>query len=442
MDKIESVIKNSYKCRFSLIALSKTVNMELTSSQPIAEFIGEFGMLFAKTVDYENKKIAICPLQQNTTELKDNFTKFVNCYKEKEPKLNQLNEYFKALEDNENFYLIVNHDVSTSEHTNLCIHLSSIKEGKSYEVLKKQIDDLFEGFLFLYDVRVFDKNTKKTIGEKDKTERLCRFCGKKAPEVTFKSLAHALSEALGNKQIVLNEECDMCNNKFGTKVEIDLIKYLRFYCVFYGIKGKGKIPEIKAPENTVKADGKNFGVKNDGGLKLEYYQTDDNDKIGDEFPLNLSLRTGEEIIDQNIYKTLTKYALSVISSEHLPMFSETIKWLNGEKDAKKIPKIAMLVTPAFFDKHPKITLYIRKKHSDDLPYTVAELNFTAFTFSFIIPFCSADKKDFLNTADYDLFWETFTHYNKIIGWRYIDFSNTQRKKLTINLTMKSSEKKL
>lgn len=437
-DSFMKLLTPSYKYKITLIALSKSVDMEIISSEGdmLDELMGEFFMLFAKSIDVENKKISINQLQQNTNELKDNFKAFVEAYKDKEPKLNQLNGYFKSLDENEHFYLEVNNDVDTQKHIEISNMLTAIKHGESYETIKNQMDELFKDFWLNYELKVFDKNTKATIGEKDKTKRVCRFCGKKAPEVTFKSVGHAISEALGNKEIILNEECDDCNNKSGSKTEIDLIEYLRFYCVFYGIKGKEKIPEIKSPENLpVKEDGKNFGLKNDNGIKLEYFQTDDKEKIEDGVPINLALRSDKEIIAQNVYKTLCKYALSVIDSEHIPAFKETIKWINGEIVIAKLPKVAILVTNSFFDKHPRLTLYIRKNDNHELPFLVAELNFTALTFSFVVPLSTNDTKDFLDKTDYDNFWKTFKHYNKIKGWSYLDLSNNEKNKLTIKLNI-------
>ena len=429
--------------KISLIALSRSVDMILSSSVPelLDELISEFIMLFEKNVDYENQKISIDSLQQNTEALRERFKQFVDQYKEKEPKLNQLNGYFKALKNNENFYWVINSTINTEEFLKLCNNLTALEEGKSPEVIQEEIDDLSKDLLLNYDLKIFDKTTQKRIGEKDKAKRICRFCGKKSPEVSFKNEAHAISEALGNKKIILNEECDTCNGRFGSKVEIHLIEYLRFYSVFYGIKGKGKIPEIKAPETPIKENGKNFAIKNDGGqgLTLKYYNDDETSESKDVFPLKLELRTDKEIIDQNIYKTFVKYALSVIDSQHLPFFSETIKWLNGEKSVNKLPKIGMLVTNSFFDKHPRMTLHIRKNNNYDLPYTLAEFRFTSFTFSFVIPFCSEDKKDFLNNTDYELFWKTFKHYNKVKGWKYIDCSDDKSKRLIHILNLNKSE---
>jgi HNH endonuclease len=76
-------------------------------------------------------------------------------------------------------------------------------------------NSLFKELLQQYNMLGFDKHTKEAVGEPDKSKRVCRFCGRKQPDVTFKNVAHAISESLGNKKIILYEECDECNARFG-----------------------------------------------------------------------------------------------------------------------------------------------------------------------------------------------------------------------------------
>ncbi|MBV8095742.1 MAG: hypothetical protein JO110_21445, partial [Acetobacteraceae bacterium] len=59
--------------------------------------------------------------------------------------------------------------------------------------------------------------TNPTLG--DKHDRVCRFCGEHEPKVTFKDRAHAIPEALGNKSLFTNYECDICNHAFGEGIE-------------------------------------------------------------------------------------------------------------------------------------------------------------------------------------------------------------------------------
>src|SRR5688572_6739953 len=60
---------------------------------------------------------------------------------------------------------------------------------------------------------------KIVLGSKDNC--LCRFCGRGKPDVTFEFDAHAIPEALGNKSLYTNCECDSCNQKFGKGIEND-----------------------------------------------------------------------------------------------------------------------------------------------------------------------------------------------------------------------------
>ncbi|WP_410170263.1 HNH endonuclease [Agrobacterium tumefaciens] len=59
--------------------------------------------------------------------------------------------------------------------------------------------------------------TKVVLG--DSTTRKCRFCDRAEPEVSFKGVAHAIPESLGNKTIESMYECDDCNSLFGRGIE-------------------------------------------------------------------------------------------------------------------------------------------------------------------------------------------------------------------------------
>src|SRR5690242_986778 len=64
---------------------------------------------------------------------------------------------------------------------------------------------------------------KQKIG--DRNHRVCRFCGKSSPQVTFKQTTHALPESIGNKSITTFYECDTCNQKFGAGIDTEFGKW-------------------------------------------------------------------------------------------------------------------------------------------------------------------------------------------------------------------------
>ena len=65
------------------------------------------------------------------------------------------------------------------------------------------------------------KRKQLRIGETDKAKRKCRFCRESMPTVKFDKDAHTISEGLGNKSIITNDECDTCNETLGKDIEQD-----------------------------------------------------------------------------------------------------------------------------------------------------------------------------------------------------------------------------
>ena len=85
-------------------------------------------------------------------------------------------------------------------------------------------------FLSIYNPYAIspDKSTIR-IGTKQKDNRVCRFCNKTMPEVTFKNKSHTISHALGNICFITNDECDSCNKKFGLSIEQDFFHYVEMF---------------------------------------------------------------------------------------------------------------------------------------------------------------------------------------------------------------------
>ncbi|WP_315053396.1 HNH endonuclease [Nitrobacter sp.] len=79
----------------------------------------------------------------------------------------------------------------------------------------------------------------------DKTNRVCRFCGKSPPDAKFRKVAHAIPEALGNKSLESAYECDACNERFGQGIENDLGNWSKPMRTFARIRGKSGVPTLK-----------------------------------------------------------------------------------------------------------------------------------------------------------------------------------------------------
>lgn len=75
--------------------------------------------------------------------------------------------------------------------------------------------------------------------ENETDKRICRFCGNiESEKITFKKEAHAVSNCLGNKSILTENECDSCNSNFGKTIENELGNYFKHFKPLLRITGK------------------------------------------------------------------------------------------------------------------------------------------------------------------------------------------------------------
>ncbi|KIX21586.1 hypothetical protein SY27_07765 [Flavobacterium sp. 316] len=412
------------KITLTFIALSRTTELKIKSENEIDDIVNDLFIAFADEVDFKNFKMTINCLQQNTDTLKNKINAVVQKYKESNVKFQQLNSYFKNLKEDEYFFFFANKEISSDERFQLYSYLSAHENNEDYETEKKQMDDLFGELRLVYDISAFDETTKSKIGEPDKLKRVCRFCNKPNGEVTFRKIAHSISEALGNKKIITNDECDTCNEKFGSGIENDLILYLNLYRNIFGIKGKNGIPTLK---------GKNFEIVNTGTIEIKHYLTGEEIEDSNYDDFKMKFETNQDIISQNIYKTLAKYALSVIDKSELVHFENTIDWINGVRETSELPKIGILTNYNLFTKHPKLIIYKRKTDDKSLPFVVAEFRFTFLTFVYIIPLSSNDELTFTKEENYKQFWNFFKHYNSASSWKFFNLNNNVPKKFVMNL---------
>lgn len=402
--------------------------MSSQSSEDVEKTVIEFLQIFSEPTEDENKSNVNC-FQVNSKKTLEKINDLVDKYKKRHPKLNALRSFFLNLKEGEGFFFLPNIELDQISEIKLSNYLYALAEGVDSEKSNTEFDNLFGKLLKKYTINAYGEN-RTNIGQKEKDKRVCRFCGKSKPLVTFENKAHAISEALGNKTLVLFEECDVCNSKFSKEIEQDIIEYLSLYRSFYGVKGKG---------GTKNFEGKNFNIKSGDtpvfGIKGEVES--------DEFslPITLNLKTRKPIVLQNIYKILCKYFLSLIDNKELQYFSKTIDWINGDIICDKLPIIRDIVSYHSFSKQqPKLITYIRKNDDKTLPFAVGEFYFTCFVFVFIVPLSSKDTIDFIDKDDFKKFWKTFKHLNSLKNWSSRNFSSNTPKAFEINLNIDLNNK--
>ncbi len=415
------------------------IRIDVPSSELLRMLLNDLHSLFSVGKLVYNRNLVIVKLL--SPDFVNRLEAFLRKWETSQKSILRLRKYFSNLNIGDVFAVM--NPLSWEEYgsiSNLLNVISILESYKKHRVyfwchLKSFEDEAFACASKNYSFYSAGKPTifsKKNIGESCKEKRVCRFCGRryKPKEVTFEKEAHAISEALGNKYIFLNEECDTCNEYFSKTIEPAIIEYVNLFRVFYGVRGKKRIKEVR---------GKNFRlIPNHGSNGMELL-VDDTAIIEykEGIPTKLRLILNQKLIKQDVYKALCKFSLSIIDSKDLIYFRNTLRWIRGCVFYPQLPPIAVSITPAFFTNEPFILAFIRKTDDRKLPFAVGELHFTTMTFVYIIPTFDEDLEcDFTyNMQNFKRFWECFFFSKaKAINWEFHDLSDYRSREFHIILT--------
>lgn len=157
------------------------------------------------------------------------------------------------------------------------------------------------------------------------TSARCRFCGKTAPDVSFKEKAHLFSESLGNKLFVSkNNECDSCNHIF-SQYEVDLNTFLYPYLMLNNIRGKNGAKKYRSNDKSSRIEQTKDGIKiTDMYGKTKIREDEIKKEIQYMFDLNpYSL--------SNVYRAILKMALSILPEQYFKKFTLATKSLVDRK---------------------------------------------------------------------------------------------------------------
>lgn len=239
------------------------------------------------------------------------------------------------------------------------------------------------------------ENGVHAIGySKNKT---CRFCGKGEDEVSFKKIAHAFPESIGNKSLLSNYECDICNQYFGNTIENDYSKFFSFYHSIMQIRGKNGIPKcsfkIPCSKRTDKCAKNCIDVSFNPKENIPYIRACK--EVDSQF---IKLANNSIIISKTVdnycpiavFKAIVKMAITVMPFEEISLFSNAIKWLLDKEhknfyiDKKLLVRYKMI--PGFnVIKYPRYALYRRKTTIFDKPYMLFNLTYGCFSLLVEIP---------------------------------------------------------
>lgn len=296
--------------------------------------------------------------------------------------------------------------------------------GKTDDLNERILEQLGT-LLDLYHIRVYNGAGKSQyFGVSE--NRTCRFCGKSEPDVKFSSKAHAISECLGNKSLICNEECDDCNDIFSKTIEPDIAHMLSFLLTLHSIQGKRGLRKTTGKNFKMSLDKSTATDNNIGTLKILFdrdFPTDFNNFIKNKLPIDTS---NLKFTPQNVYKCLCKYVISILDNAVLPSFEDTIKWINNKTRYCKLPIVA-IGNSATIHSEPILLVSIRKKDNYNNPYCFAILSIANITFAFIVPFSSKDKYRFnADSKCYERFQDILRTYFNSLEWSFAKLSSSRK----------------
>lgn len=353
------------------------------------------GYKFLSSIFTINKDGVICSEQTADTKFKDKLSRIACDSK----KYMQLLIALRSIPTDSKF-IICNGCIEDS----IELYKLRIITHKLNGLVEDDLPNAINDMSITYHFRLHDGSAKKQmtyIGEKEKTKRICRFCGKSIPATTFNAKSHAISETLGNKSIICSEECDDCNSRFGKTIEESITNMYSSMLSLYGIKGK---------KGCRKTAGRNFKLSTDNINNTPCIKIQIDGLSIDENNIQESLKSIPQLdtstlkyIPQNIYKCLCKYALSVIDGKYMSHFRKTIEWINESVRYRKLPNIkySQLST---LSTAPILCVFVRKNNDYSLPFCFASLDIANIRHLFIVPFSDMDKYSFTTENKSKLFW--------------------------------------
>lgn len=259
-----------------------------------------------------------------------------------------------------------------------------------------------------YSMHLFDGSSRITtyIGNRDGEKRVCRFCHQAVPDTLFKHKSHAISEALGYKSVICNEECDECNERFSRTIEPDVVNMNSFLLSLYGVSGKKGVRKTSGANFKFWLDRSNCWYDSQGTFVMQL-----DDLHIDKADIKASLQnlppldtSSLKYVPQNVYKCFCKYAISCLDQNQIAYFQKTIDWINAPTKYRKLPLVAYC---SLDDISPLFVLFIRKGQDYRFPYCFAAINIASVRYIFIIPFSSQDRYRFTTDLQQQFFWDAF-----------------------------------
>jgi hypothetical protein len=291
---------------------------------------------------------------------------------------------------------------------------------------------------------VFEPNSERVyLG--DKAERVCRYCGLTIPAVTFRKLAHAIPDQIGNDWLFDHGECDTCNEHFSEWVEDDFAKWTLPWRSMGRIKGKKGVPSLKTKDKKFRIDataGKPTEGTSDAGrhdLQIRMRENDSRHAL-DEATNTVKLTLERQpYAPMGVFKCLVKMAIAVMPPEEEQRCTHLKKWiLLREHTFESYPYKPLSVIYQFVPgplPNDRVSCWLlrrRPERADDCLYMQFVLQLSNHVFQIALPMHIEDRKQLTDgtfqTSLWPNTWAGVDHQMQYgrSGYKQFDMSGTEK----------------
>jgi len=254
--------------------------------------------------------------------------------------------------------------------------------ANTYHNLQFFLNDFLTKYRLVLIYEPPDKPRKNRIPRK---ERICRFCGKKIPQVKFNNDPHIIPQLLGRNFGVSDFECDTCNNYF-SKNETHLADFLGLIRTVLFVGGENNIPTFKSPGESLiaRTDDDIEGQKSISISDLNRTSF----SIDVETGKNKITYVKNSYIPINVYKALLKIALSILPDDQTDYYKPMFEFISNETNDPFFVQFATVVTYTIHYPvlHPACYLFEKIDPKSLLPMHVFNLYFENLIYEIFIPY--------------------------------------------------------
>ena len=346
--------------------------------------------------------------------------------------IRKLMGFLKGLTDGDFFYFFNEEKSSVVERRTAIDCLRVIKNDFPYSATLhnyifsrySQMNIMFEILSFGYD------ELEEWTGEPDENKRICRFCGKSVPSVSFKKIAHAIQDALGNKLLFCYEECDTCNHDLAM-VEDQFRILMDFRRSIFRIPRKGTTKAAKVV-------GKDFIIVPDTKGDPIMYLMKENiaDSIDTTKPFVHHFELKSPVVNEQMYKALCKMVIDMLPTCELTHFKNTIEWIKS-KDfmPDTLPSIWLINLPCNNPvfKQPILDVFINNRHTPQkAPYCTGIVWLYDIAYIFIVPLVDVDAGQYKYDKDLKEHWIFMKKWLGLYQWQQQDTCNYNQSTAWVN----------